>query len=317
MLRLLALSVAFWAAGSGLAHPADAERLRMALTFDDLPANSTRDDLSTHREITDGLLAALATAEAPAIGFVNENKLEEGGEVAARRVELLRAWLAAGHELGNHTYSHPSLFTTPLTDFERDVLDGERVLRPLLAEHGARPRYFRHPFLNTGPTVEVRDAFVAFLATRGYRVAPVTIDNQEWIFARAYDRALDAGDAVLASRLATAYLAYMDAMVDYYEAQSEAFLGRQIPQVLLLHANRLNAATLSELLAGLEARGYRFVALDEALADPAYELPDSYAGRGGITWLHRWALTAGKRGEFFAGEPPVPEWVETAAGYGG
>ena len=33
----------------------------------------------------------------------------------------------------------------------------------------------------------------------------------------------------------------------------------------------------------------------------------------GITWLHRWALTEGKRGTFFAGEPIVPDWIEKAA----
>jgi hypothetical protein len=106
----------------------------------------------------------------------------------------------------------------------------------------------------------------------------------------------------------------MKAVVAYYEDQSRAFLGRQVSQVLLLHANRLNATVLPELLAALRRRGYVFVSLDEALTDPAYDLPDSYAGRGGITWLHRWALTAGKRGDFFAGEPPALDWIRSAAG---
>lgn len=290
-----------------------AAELEMALTFDDLPANSTRDDLAVHAAVTDGLIGALAEADVTAAGFVNEIKLEEEGAVAPARVELLRSWLAAGHELGNHSYSHPSLFSTPLEDFQRDVLAGERVLRPLLAEHGATPRYFRHPFLNTGPSVEVRDAFVAFLTDRGYRVAPVTIDNHEWIYARAYDHALDEGDVELSQRIGAEYLSYMDQVVAYYEAQSTAFLGRQVKQILLLHANRLNADHLPELLAALRARGYRFISLDQALTDPAYALPDSYAGRGGITWLHRWALTAGKRGDFFAGEPPAPDWIRRAA----
>jgi len=286
----------------------------MALTFDDLPANATSSALEVHQEITHGLLTALADARVEAIGFVNENKLEDGDGVSPARVELLRSWLASGHELGNHSYSHPSLFSTPLADFERDVLAGERVLRPLLAERGATPRYFRHPFLNTGPTIEVRDALVEFLATHGYLVAPVTIDNSEWIYARAYDLALDAGERDLAKRVADGYLAYMGEVVTYYEAQSTAILGRQVKQILLLHANRLNADTLPALLAALRSRGYSFISLDDALSDPAYELPDTYAGRGGITWLHRWALTAGKRGEFFAGEPPAPDWVQRAAG---
>jgi hypothetical protein len=44
-----------------------------------------------------------------------------------------------------------------------------------------------------------------------------------------------------------------------------------------------------------------------------YRSPDEYVGPAGITWLHRWALTAGRRGAVFAGEPEVPAWIEQAA----
>jgi hypothetical protein len=30
----------------------------------------------------------------------------------------------------------------------------------------------------------------------------------------------------------------------------------------------------------------------------------------GMTWLHRWAITAGKPRAIFTGEPAVPEWIE-------
>lgn len=58
-------------------------------------------------------------------------------------------------------------------------------------------------------------------------------------------------------------------------------------------------------------RGYAFVPLEQALRDPAYASEDTYTGPAGITWLHRWALTQGRRGAIFAGEPTVPEWVQT------
>jgi hypothetical protein len=63
----------------------------------------------------------------------------------------------------------------------------------------------------------------------------------------------------------------------------------------------------------IEDQGYRFIALDEALEDPAHELPDTFVGRGGIGWLHRWALTAGRKGKFFAGEPEVSKEVKNPA----
>jgi len=114
-------------------------------------------------------------------------------------------------------------------------------------------------------------------------------------------------------RLKNSYIVYMDAVIAYYEQQSAALLGYQLPQILLIHANRLNADSIGELLEMIEKRGYRFIALDEALNDPAYALADTFVGRGGITWIHRWALTAGKTGNFFAGEPLVPDDVKRLA----
>jgi hypothetical protein len=144
-------------------------------------------------------------------------------------------------------------------------------------------------------------------------VAPVTIDNSDYVFARGYDLARARGDSGHASRLATSYLAYMDTVVGFYEAQARAILGREPRQVLLLHASALNGDTFDRLATRLEERGYRMIPLEEALADGAYALPDEYTGPGGITWLHRWALTRRMPGSTYAGEPEVPEWVAALA----
>jgi hypothetical protein len=74
----------------------------------------------------------------------------------------------------------------------------------------------------------------------------------------------------------------------------------------------LNADWFDELAASMRARGYRFITLDRALEDPAYRSADTYTGPAGLTWLHRWALTAGKKP--LAGEPAAPKWVVAAAG---
>lgn len=284
----------------------------MALTFDDLPANSFLSTTEAFEAVTTPLLESLERHEIPAIGFVNEAKLYQDGTLVLRRVATLQAWVDAGLELGNHTFSHPNMNVTPLADFQAEVIAGEEVTRPMLAEAGAEPRYFRHPFLRTGASLEDRDAFEAFLAEHGYRVAPVTIDNQEWIYARAYDHALARDDRALADRIGADYVVYMDSITGYYEAQSRALLGYELPQIMLLHANQLNADVMDALVAALENRGYDFVPLEEALEDPAYESEDEWVGDVGITWLHRWALTQGKRGDFFAGEPGVPDFVQAA-----
>jgi hypothetical protein len=43
---------------------------------------------------------------------------------------------------------------------------------------------------------------------------------------------------------------------------------------MLLHANRLNAGLIDELLQIFEQKQYRFVTLDEAQSDPAYSTPE-------------------------------------------
>src|SRR5687767_13878216 len=78
----------------------------IAITIDDLPVVSTRSDLKTRQEITRKLLGHLKKANAPEIGFVNENKLYTGQKRDQDQIALLQMWLDAGLDLGNHTYSH-------------------------------------------------------------------------------------------------------------------------------------------------------------------------------------------------------------------
>jgi peptidoglycan/xylan/chitin deacetylase (PgdA/CDA1 family) len=286
----------------------------MAVTFDDLPAVRPRESNETLAEMTRKLLDDIERYEIPAIGFVNEGKLYRDGAPDDGRVHLLRMWCESGFELGNHTYSHLDLHRSTLAEFEEDVIRGEEITRPLLEACGMTLRYFRHPLLHTGRSLETKHALERFLDDRGYRIAPVTIDNSEWIFAKAYYDAHEKSDTTTMNKIAGDYLIYMEAMIEYYEQQSRALFGREIPQVLLLHANYLNAdhfAALAELIAG---RGYQWITLDEAISDNAYQSPDSFTGRGGITWIHRWAITAGKKGEFFGEEPTVPQWIHDLSG---
>ena len=283
------------------------ERARgVALTFDDLPGVFLDTSLATARAANERLVATLDRAGAHATGFVNEDKLRGSDD----RVALLELWLDRGLDLGNHTWGHPDLHRIPLAEYQAAVLRGERVTRELMARRGRAPRFFRHTFLHTGRDTATRNDFERFLGEHGYRVAPVTIDNYDYVWARAYDRALTEADTARASRVAREYVAYMDTVFGFYEAQSRALFGREPSQVLLLHVNRLNADHMDALLAMMRRRGYGVVTLEQALQDPLYESPDQYTGPAGITWLQRWAITRGASGSAFAGEPAVPDWVE-------
>lgn len=289
---------------------------RMAITLDDLPVGPPgRHTTAQQEEITAGLLATLAEHDVPVVGFVNEAKLESDGEVDPERVALLERWLDAGQELGNHGHSHLDLHTVDPERWMADVLRGERVTRPLVEGRGGTLRWFRHPFLHTGRSPEVQRRTERFLADHGYRVAPVTVDNGEWIYADAYADAWNRGDGAAMDRLGEDYVRYMLEVVEFYEAQAERIVGGALPHVLLLHAYALNADRLDALLTRLEERGYRWIPLDEALEHPAYDRPThGYTGPGGITWLHRWAITEGLDPALFRGEPEVPQWVRESSG---
>ncbi len=208
--------------------------------------------------MTEKLLAGLRREQIPAVAFVNESKLYRTGEVDAR-IALLRAWRDAGVELGNHTFSHPSLQTTALAAFEEDVVRGETVTRMLLKGEGRLLRWFRHPFLQTGPTSETKKAFEEFLAARGYRVAPVTVDTNDWMYNSVYADALARGDAGGAARVRDAYVASYTRILDFFEDLTLRVFDRPIRHVLLVHANQLNADAVHDWAAVLRARGYAFV----------------------------------------------------------
>jgi len=299
---------------SGLSVATAAPARRVAITVDDLPAVSRNFRTDADRErITRQLVASLERHRVPATGFVNEGKLYRDEKLHEPAVDLLRQWTRAGLELGNHSYSHLDLHVVDVPTYLADIVRGDSVTRALLAAERRVPRYFRHPFLHTGRTLDVRAQVDSVLVGRGYRVAPVTIDNGDYLFAAAYDNALARRDSADAKRIAAVYIDYMDRVFAYYEAQSTAIVGREIPQVLLIHANLLNADRFDELARTIAHRGYTFATLDAVLADSVYRSADTYVGPAGISWLHRWALTRGVRGAIFAGEPNVPADIEAAA----
>ena len=297
------------ASGAGKDATAPAHRRSVAVTVDDLPFVGYGLPLEAMRPLSRDLVGALAARKVPAVAFVNEDRLFVPGEADAR-IALLVEWLDAGMELGNHTWGHVGLTQTPLAAMEDAVVRGETVTRWLLERRGRAIKWFRHPYTHTGTTREVKDAFEAFLSSRGYAVAPFTIEHEDWVFASADAKLAADGDAAGQARLLEAYRVDFDARVAFDEERSRSLFGREIPQVLLTHANALNARAMPLLLERLEKRGYAFVTLDQALADPAWKSPDGYLGPHGPSWLHRFAAARGEDVKaLFRAEPEAPKWV--------
>ena len=274
-------------------------RKEIAVTFDDLPLNGPQLELARLQIMTRRLLAGIESNHLPVIGFVNESLLYVPGETDAR-IALLKAWSNAGVELGNHTFGHLGFKDTPLADYEDDFVRGETVIRTILQQRGLKPAYFRHPYLQMGPTKELEESFETFIGARGYRIAPVTIDIMDWMFRAAYTNARNRGDLSMTKEIADDYLRFADIKVRFCEKVAAELFGRSIKHILLLHANELNADNFNRLIAVFRNRGYEFISLSEALKDPAYRYPDQYTATS--DWLSQWSHSKGK--QFEAPMPP-------------
>ncbi|HWR51878.1 MAG TPA: polysaccharide deacetylase family protein [Bryobacteraceae bacterium] len=101
------------------------DQRRIALTFDDGPSESTPQ-----------ILRVLAEHRAHATFF-------QCGANVDRLPGVAREVAAAGHELGNHTYSHERLYLQSASFIEGEVARGQEAIERAT---GYRPRLFRPPF---------------------------------------------------------------------------------------------------------------------------------------------------------------------------
>ena len=277
--------------GPALAAPANEPAPvagHIALTFDDLPGLTILDDQAYVTYFNRMILRGLKRHHFPAIGFVNEGKLDDLDR--PRQIAVLRAWLDAGMELGNHTFSHDDPDEVGAKGYTDDIARGEVVTKALLTQHHMTERYFRHPYLKTGSTLAAKQFIDAWLAHHGYRIAPITMDADDWEFAEPYDYAVSHQDAPMQAHIKAEYLAHTDAMIQWYRRASQVLIHRDIPYVILLHSTRLNADSFEDLAAMLKRNRLKPVTLERALADPAYLTHDPYVGPDGMDWMDRWAL---------------------------
>lgn len=275
---------------------------QVAITIDDLPFTGAgnRVNLQEIIEQNEQLLNTFEAHQVPIIGFVNEKRILIKGEMEAR-TQILRSWLEHGATLGNHTYSHPSFYKTSLIDYQREVIKGEVITTQLLKENGEKMRYFRHPYLNTGSSMEDKSGFEQFLADHGYEIAPVTIESADYVFNFIYSKAKFRGDTATMAYVADQYISHTGKMIDFYEGITMEIVGRPIPHIYLCHDNELHADHAIRLIQLFKDKGYEFISLEEAMKDEVYQSEDSYVGKMGISWLHRWNTK--NRMEIFRQEP--------------
>jgi peptidoglycan-N-acetylglucosamine deacetylase len=249
--------------------PCKAEKV--ALTFDDLPLNGTLQSGVDEVALMKRVLPLFAARKAPPIyGFINAKKLEGNPKGAA----ALQLWMAAGHKLGNHTYSHLDLSTNSFDAFVRDVAQNEPALL-LLSANGNQPenewRWLRYPYLHEGETLDKRNAVRAFLSERKYRIAQTTLDYEDYMWNGAYARCSDKHDTKSIEWLRASYLEVAAGFLDGQREMAKMLYGREIDHVLLLHLGAFTPEILPALFDLLKQKGFELTTLDDAQSDRAYQ----------------------------------------------
>jgi peptidoglycan-N-acetylglucosamine deacetylase len=259
---LLLFLVAF--AGLGAAQ-------NLAITIDDLPQNGALPPGVTPVDITRDTLAVLKKRHVPPVyGFINAKKLEGSVDGA----KALKLW-AAAEPFGNHTYTHIDLEANTAEAFERDVEQNEPTLE-LLAKPGSGKsendwHWLRYPYLHEGDTVEKRRAVREYLTKRGYKIAQVTLDWEDYMWNSAYARCAAKNDAKSIEWLRTSYLSTASDFLDLGRAQAKLIYGHEINYVLLMHLGAFSSTIMPDALDLLKKKGFKLVTLEEAESDPVYQ----------------------------------------------
>lgn len=226
---------------------------KLALTFDDGPS----------AEFTPPILDELRKQGVPATFFVI-------GQNAANFPGLVHQMWNEGHELGNHTFTHPNLAAV---SEEREILELNSTRRALESILGRSTVWFRPPYqadAEPSSAEEVRPIVTA--AHLGYSMVGELIDPQDWNLWKGEPgyQTLRGGEDIAKSVLEQ--------------------VGSMKANVILLHdAGGDRSATvkaLSILIPELKAQGYQFVRISDLLsASREQVMPALSKGQQLITWI--------------------------------
>lgn len=134
---------------------------KIALTFDDGP----------DPQFTPAILDILKKYKAPGAFFVI-------GVNAQENLRLLRRTLAEGHEIGNHTFTHPNIADVPGKQFEMELTSAQRLFE---SELGRRSLLFRPPYgVDTEPDTPDQVLPLLIAEKLGYKTVGERIDPKDW-----------------------------------------------------------------------------------------------------------------------------------------
>jgi peptidoglycan-N-acetylglucosamine deacetylase len=275
------------------AAPAAADK-RIALSFDDVPRG--RGAFFTPDERTAKLIAGLRSAGVRQAAFyVVPGQIGVNDGIGG--AERIQAYVAAGHVIADHSFTHLHLNAISVADYLADVDKAETWLK---GREGRRP-WFRYPFLDEGGADKVkRDAVRAALKARGLHNGYATVDGSDWNMETLTVEAVKSGKTIDKRALRDLYVETMVQAADFADRLSQKTWGRQPAQVIVLHETDLAAMFIVDLVRGLRADGWTIVTADEAYGDPISRLaPDVPSANGTLLELAAWEKGL-----------PEPRWYE-------
>ncbi|MBN3518816.1 polysaccharide deacetylase family protein [Algoriphagus lutimaris] len=257
---------------------------KVAISMDDIPNTKKyeKDDFQL------GLLSKLDSIQIPISIFVIEGLIYKTDSIS-KNFSLLMEWTERPYTtLGNHSFNHNRSSEFTVEQLEQEVLKGEGISRELARYYGKDLKYFRFPFNDLGKDSLQQNAFKAQLKSLGYEIMPFTVESADWMYNAVYEHYLEQEDRSRTVAIGEAYVSQTLALFEFFEALSLEEYGRLIPQIYLCHDNSINEAYLPTIIEELSDRGYEFVGVEEALADPIYHQTNYYDKKWGVSWFYRW-----------------------------
>ena len=280
-------------------HPCSLQaKVKMAITFDDLPVHGDLPPKTTHLTVAQSVIKTLAANKIPEVyGFVNATRIKEekGSD------EVLHLWNKAGYPLGNHTYSHQDFNSVSVGEFKKEIENNESLL---LSVNSAKTALaLRFPYLHEGDTLEKRKAIRAYLKDKKYLIAQVTDDFKDWAFNTPYALCKAKGDNKSVSRLKKMYLDAAEQQFVRDGKIEEAAFHRPISRILLLHIGPFDAEMLPDLIQLYRKKDVEFVGLSEALKDEVYKEDPGLALKDGDLFENQILAAHGKTVESLGLKP--------------
>ncbi len=226
-----------------------AQKRIMAITIDDLPFVGESQNFHLNM-----IIDAFKAGEVPATGFVIAR------EVTTQNLPTLRKFQEAGLGLGNHTLSHANLNKMSPEAYIQDIATADRILSPVMTE----PKFFRYPYLVMGAGNK-KDKVIRYLNSKNYQIAPISIDSKDFIFNQLLLSVPQNERRKFLEVLKPCYLDFIWQQTLKAEEHTRYIRKPDQAQILLIHANLLNAYVLPDIINLFKQNGFAFVSLENAL----------------------------------------------------